>query len=78
MKTRLTAQARADLRAIKEFYLRESSATADRVRLSILLAIELIGSRPAIGPRNRRTPEIRSKLVVRYPYRIHYRVVDGD
>lgn len=77
MRVRLTARARADISAIREFYLHESRATADRVRRSINQALDLIASRPTIGPRNRRTPEIRSKLVLHYPYRIHYRVT-GD
>ena len=77
MKVRLTRQARTDLREIREYYLRDHPATADRIRRSIADAIRLLSLRPEVGPPNRHMPGVRSKLVLRYPYRIHYRVT-GD
>jgi plasmid stabilization system protein ParE len=72
MKIRLSPQARADLRAIREHYLGYSRLTADTVRQSILQAIELVAVRPMIGIQDQLRPGVLSKLVARYPYRIHY------
>jgi plasmid stabilization system protein ParE len=76
MRVRLSRTAENDLSAIQEFYLDHAPDVADRVRLAIVAAIDLVGARPEIGPRSQHTPGLRSKLVVRYPFRIHYRVVD--
>jgi plasmid stabilization system protein ParE len=77
MKVRLTRQARTDLREIREYHLRDYPATADQIRGAIADAIRLLSLRPDVGPPNRHVPGLRSKLVLRYPYRIHYRV-SGD
>jgi plasmid stabilization system protein ParE len=43
-----------------------------RVRKAILRTIERVGDRPYLGIKNARAPELRSRLVSRYPYRVHY------
>jgi plasmid stabilization system protein ParE len=73
MKVILSPRARRDLAEIKDYYLRENPAGADKVRRSIAAAIDLLAFRPDLGPRDFGT-ELRSKLILRYPYRIHYRV----
>ena len=45
---------------------------------AIFDAIQLVASRPYTGIRNARAADMRSKLVARYPYRVHYRISDGD
>jgi plasmid stabilization system protein ParE len=45
---------------------------------AIFDACTLVAARPHLGIRNARAPELRSRLVTRYPYRIHYFVENGD
>jgi plasmid stabilization system protein ParE len=78
MTLRFTPRARNDLRDILEYIAKENPAAADRVRQAFLDAIKLVGTRPHLGIRNSKNPELRSRLVTRYPYRIHYRVEDAD
>jgi len=75
---RFTPRARNDLRDILEYIAKENPAAADRVREAFLNAIKLVGTRPHLGIRNVKVPELRSRLVTRYPYRIHYRVEEAD
>jgi hypothetical protein len=42
------------------------------VRQAILDAMQVISRHPYIGIKNARLHELRSKLVLRYPYRVHY------
>lgn len=78
MTLRFTPRARNDLRDILEYIAKENPAAADRVRKAFLAAIKLVGTRPHLGIRSGKVPELRSRLVTRYPYRIHYRVEDAD
>jgi plasmid stabilization system protein ParE len=78
MTLRFTPRARDDLREIVDFIAKEDPAAADRVGSAILDTAALIAARPYIGIRNARAPELRSRLVRRYPYRIHYFVQDAD
>jgi plasmid stabilization system protein ParE len=78
MTLRFTPRARDDLREITDYIARENPAAADRVVRAIFNAIALIAKRPHLGIRNARAPELRSRLVGRYPYRIHYFVEDAD
>jgi plasmid stabilization system protein ParE len=78
MTTRFTPRARNDLRDILEYIAKDNPAAADRVRRAFLDAIKLVATRPHVGLRNAKVPELRSRLVGRYPYRIHYRVEDAD
>jgi plasmid stabilization system protein ParE len=48
-----------------------------RVRDAILASINLLQIRPAIGIHIVGELGLRSKLVVGYPYRIHFRIRDG-
>jgi toxin ParE1/3/4 len=78
MTTRFTPRARNDLRDILEYVAKESPASADRLRLAFVDAAKLVAMRPHLGLRNASVPELRSRLVARYPYRIHYRVENTD
>jgi toxin ParE1/3/4 len=76
MTVRYTARARADLRDIFDYISNDDPDAARRVRRAIFDAIQLIAARPSIGIQNVKDAGMRSKLVLRYPYRVHYRV-DG-
>jgi plasmid stabilization system protein ParE len=78
MTLRFTRRARNDLRDILEYIAKDNPAAADRLRLAFLDAGKLIAMRPHLGLRNANVPELRSRLVARYPYRIHYRIEDAD
>jgi toxin ParE1/3/4 len=78
MTLRFTPRARNDLRDILEYIAKENPVAADRVRQAFLEATKLVATRPRLGIRNAKVPELRSRLVARYPYRIHYRVEDTD
>jgi toxin ParE1/3/4 len=78
MTLQFTPRARDDLRQIIDYIAKENLAGADRVSRAIFAACALIAARPHLGIRNARAPELRSRLVSRYPYRIHYFVEDAD
>ena len=77
MKVRFSRQATSDLKEIRAYHEQEGPATALRVRRAVLIAVELLRLRPAIGIRTVGSSDLRSKLIIGYPYRIHYRVRDG-
>ena len=77
MKVHVTARAGRDLEEIRDYYLRANPNVVERVRDEILNAIGLLRMRPDIGIRSIRKPDIRSKLVIGLPYRIHYRIHAG-
>jgi toxin ParE1/3/4 len=77
MKVRYTRRALSDLRGITSFIAKENADAAERVRRAILNTIQLVSTRPYVGRRNARAPELRSCLVPRYPYRVHY-LPSGD
>ena len=78
MTLRFTPRARDDLREIMDYIAKENPTAADRVGRAIFDTAALIAARPYLGIRNARAPELRSRLVTRYPYRIHYFVEDAD
>ena len=78
MTLRFTRRARNDLRDILEYIAKDNPAAADRLRLAFLDAGKLIAMRPHLGLRNANVPELRSRLVTRYPYRIHYLAEDAN
>jgi toxin ParE1/3/4 len=78
MTVRFTPRARDDLREILEYIAKENPTGAERVRRAITDTTALIAARPYLGIRNARAPELRSRLVSRYPYRIHYFVENAD
>lgn len=76
MRVRYTPRARSDLSEIISYIAKENPGAAQRVQRSILATIKLAGARPYIGIKNARSPDLRSLLVSRYPYRVHYFVRD--
>jgi plasmid stabilization system protein ParE len=78
MTVRFTPRARDDLREILEYIAKENPAGAERVGRAILDTTALIAARPHLGIRNAKAPGLRSRLVTRYPYRIHYFVENAD
>ncbi len=78
MTLRFSPRARDDLREIMDYINKENPAAADRVGRAIFDTTALIAARPSLGIRNAKAPELRSRLVTRYPYRIHYFVEDAD
>jgi len=78
MTLRFTPRARDDLREIMDYIAKDNPVGADRVGRAIFDACARIAARPYLGIRNARAPELRSRLVTRYPYRIHYFVGDAD
>jgi plasmid stabilization system protein ParE len=78
MTIRYTPRARSDLQEIIRFITKENPAAARRLRAAILDAIQLVGRHPYLGIKNARAPALRSKLVTRYPYRVHYFVQGAD
>jgi len=78
MTVRFTPRARDDLREILEYIAKENAAGAERVGRAIFDTTALIAARPHLGIRNAKAPGLRSRLVTRYPYRIHYFVENAD
>ena len=78
MTVRFTPRARDDLREILEYIAKKNLTGAERVGRAILDTTALIAARPHLGIRNAKAPELRSRLVTRYPYRIHYFVENTD
>jgi plasmid stabilization system protein ParE len=74
VKIRLTLRARADLAEAVAFVSTEHPAYARRLRHAFLHTIRLISQRPHLGIRNERARDLRSRLVLRFPYRVHYLV----
>jgi plasmid stabilization system protein ParE len=75
---RFTRRARDDLREILDYLTDHNPVAAERVRHAMAATIKLIVERPHIGIRNAKATELRSRLVGRYPYRIHYSVQNAD
>ena len=78
MTVRFTPRARDDLREILEYIAKENAAGAERVGRAIFDTTALIAARPHLAIRNAKAPGLRSRLVTRYPYRIHYFVENAD
>jgi plasmid stabilization system protein ParE len=72
MKIRYTPRARSDIEAIFAYIAKDNPQAALKVRRSILATIELVARHPYLGIKNARAPDLRSRLVPRYPYRVHY------
>jgi toxin ParE1/3/4 len=67
MRIRYTRRTRSDIAEILAYIVEDNPKAAQRVRRAILASIELIAARPFIGIKNARAPELRSRLVSRYP-----------
>jgi plasmid stabilization system protein ParE len=78
MRVRYTPRARADLDEIVHYIAIDDPHAAERVRKAIRNAIKLLAAHPYLGIQTARAPELRSKLVHRYPYRVHYQLIADD
>ena len=74
MRVRYTRRARSDLAEIFSYIAADNPEAAKQVARAIGHSIGLVAARPLVGIRNIRDPDIRSKLVARYRYRIHYSI----
>jgi toxin ParE1/3/4 len=73
MKVRYTPEAFADRERILEYLTERSPGGAQNVAASIRDAITQLGDQPYIGYRTD-IPNVRVMFVVRYPYKVFYRV----
>jgi len=78
MKVGFSRRAKRDLEEIFDYIATDNPAAAQRVRRAILDTVEVIATRPYLGIKNARSRELRSRLVTRYPYRVHYLVGDKE
>jgi toxin ParE1/3/4 len=78
MRVRFAARARNDIEEIYSYIAEKNPVAAKHVKAAILATVKLVASRPYVGLRNARATELRSRLVSRYPYRIHYLVRGQD
>ena len=72
MKVEFSRRAERDLENILNFVAGENPEAAKRLSRAIFHTIDVAVTRPYIGIRNARSRELRSRLVVGYPYRVHY------
>jgi toxin ParE1/3/4 len=75
MRVRYTPEAFADRERILEYLAERSPGGARNVATSIRDAVAQLGDQPHSGYRTD-NPEVRVTFVVRYPYKIFYRVHD--
>jgi plasmid stabilization system protein ParE len=75
MRVRYTPQAFSDRERIFDYLHERSPGGAGRVLTSIRETVRLLGEHPYSGYKTN-DPEVRVKFVVRYPYKIFYRVRD--
>ena len=73
MRVRYTPEAFADREKIFEYLRERSPGGARRVMESIREAVRLLVEHPYSGYRTN-DPEVRVRFVVRYPYKIFYRI----
>lgn len=73
LKVRLTRRAQSDIASIRDYIVRHDPQAAERVRLAIVGAIDLLSERPKTGPMSDE-PGVRLKVLTPYPYWIYYRV----
>ena len=76
MKIRYSARALADVRQIHGFLFDRSPIGARHVLEKIKAAIDLLGEMPLSG-RSTDIHSVRTARVMRYPYRIFYRIEGG-
>ena len=73
MSVRYTPEAFADRERILEYLRERSQSGARNVAASIREAVTQLGDQPLSGYRTE-IPDVRVVIVVRYPYKIFYRV----
>ena len=72
MKVQLSPRAASDLRAILDYLDTQNPRAAKTVRSSILRALDILGSFPAIGVAQER--RVRKYVVPQFPYLIYYSI----
>jgi plasmid stabilization system protein ParE len=72
MKLRFAPRAEKDLGEIHDYIAGYDPAAADRVRQAILDKAQVIARQPSLGMPSSGSKFLRSVLVGRYQYRIHY------
>jgi plasmid stabilization system protein ParE len=78
MRIGFARRARRDLEEIFDYIATDNPKAAQRVLRAILDAINLVATNPSMGIKSARGSNARSKLVISYPYRVHYLVrTDG-
>jgi toxin ParE1/3/4 len=77
VKLRLTEAARDDLRTVYSFYAERSPTTADRAVGAILKAANGLTRFPLMG-KHGAIEGTRERVVMRFPYRIVYRIETDD
>ena len=75
MRGRYTPEAFADRERIFEYVRERSPSGARNVMASIRDAVKLLRDQPNSGYKTN-DPDVRVKFVIRYPYKIFYRVRD--
>jgi toxin ParE1/3/4 len=75
MRVRYTSEAFADRERIFEYLRERSPSGARNVMASIRDAVKLLQDQPNSGYKTN-DPDVRVKFVIRYPYKIFYRVRD--
>src|ERR1700685_4474598 len=79
MKVEFTNRAVGDLRKISAQSRNEFGASvAAALELRIRKVVEQIGDAPESAPRVEQRPGMRVLPLVHYPFKIFYRIVDGD
>ena len=76
MRIQYTAQALADLASISAYYHTISPAVAKSVVLEIERRLGLLADLPMMAPATDE-PGIRELVVIRYPYKVYYRIDEG-
>ncbi len=77
MRLRYRAQALSDIDEIYRYLEERSPAGAHNVLRALYAGIHIIAERPYASQRTN-DPEVRVKIMLRYRYKIFYRIVGGD
>ena len=75
MRVRFSPQARDDLEAISAYYRAISPHLANAIIFQIERRIDQLSRLPLIAPQTDE-PGIRELIVLRYPYKVYYRIDD--
>ncbi len=79
MRVVYSKRALADLEQIAEYYVAHASRTiADSIGQQLRSVIDRIARNPESAPRVSQRSQVRAATVVRYPFRIFYRVNDAS
>jgi toxin ParE1/3/4 len=79
MKVEFTNRAVGDLRKISSQSRKEfGGSVAAALELRIRKVVEQIGEAPESAPRVEQRPGMRVLPLVRYPFKIFYRIIDSD